>query len=70
MPDRIYFEDPRDANNSALFVADDADSLTVEVSETRAVEEINDTFTCSYRLTRTQAIELRDFISSAFGSET
>ena len=66
---RAYFEWKEVPENcfdcdSELEVISDDDSVTISVTEEKAVDSYNATFTCSVRLPRETARTLRDFLTA------
>ncbi len=66
MSDRLYFEDPQDADNTITAHPNEDGGLTVTVSEERAVDSYNQMFNLMFALSRAQALELRDHLNRWF----
>lgn len=63
---RLYFENPEDGENSVSFAAGE-EGIGVNVSDEEAVGSFNEKFSCYFKMTRDQALQLREFISKVYG---
>ena len=61
---RFYVEDPQDRENSALFVRLENGAVVVTTAEERAVGSYNDSFACSFVLTKSEVESLCAFLAA------
>lgn len=67
MVERLVFEDPGDAESTAIFSVEGY-GIAVAVSEVHVMDSYNETFSCAFAMTREQALQLRDLITEAYGN--
>jgi len=60
---RIFFEPSYSSEEGVVFAINEAGGVTVNVSEEKAMDSYNLSFTCTMSMTREQTIKLKEWLA-------